>query len=254
MRFRLKRSKITGMNKRGWQFSRQPGQHGLASIVVVSVLIVIMTLITIGFTRLVNRSAVNSANRQFSASATYAAQSGINDVASYLKKYVAANRANPLLPKSTTCTGDGSLIGNSAHPGPYFDKTQLSNPAGTSYTCLLLNPLPKDLVYTQVQNLKSQVVKLNTTATSGALDKLLIAWQPSDNQITGYPTSSSSLNDETTWNSAGGTCQDIGGANASCIPMLRIAMFPVSIGESLSAAQSQSKTVFLYPNTVNWRR
>src|SRR5665213_2935978 len=133
MRFKYKRSKITGMNKRGSRLSPPRGQQGLASIVVVSVLIVIMTLITIGFTRLVNRSAVNSANRQFSASATYAAQSAINDVASYLKKYAINNPGSTLLPKSTTCTGNGSLIGNNNSKGPFYGKSQLSTTASTQY-------------------------------------------------------------------------------------------------------------------------
>jgi hypothetical protein len=247
MRFKYKRSKITGMTKWGFRSGPSRGQQGMASIIVVSVLIVIMTLITIGFTRLVTRSAVNSANRQFSASATYAAQSAINDVASYIKQYAAANIGNPLLPKSTTCTGNGSLIGNSTSQGPFYSKSQLSSNTTTRYTCLLLNPTPSTLVFTQVQNLKSQVVKINTSASAGALDKLLLSWQPSDSQITGFPTSPSNLNDETTWNSSTGICKDSGGVNASCIPVLRVAIFPISNGEPLTSPQAQSKTIFLYP-------
>jgi Tfp pilus assembly protein PilX len=60
MRFKDKRSKITGMRIRGLL----RGQQGMASIVVVSVLIIIMTLISIGFARIVNRTAINSANKQ----------------------------------------------------------------------------------------------------------------------------------------------------------------------------------------------
>lgn len=249
MPFRLKRSKITVMRQRGLRVEPANGQEGLASIIVVSVLIVIMTLITIGFTRLVNRSAVNSANRQFSASATYAAESGINDVASYLKQYAQNNRGNTLLPKSTSCTGNGSLIGNASSKGPFYYKSQLSSDLSTIYTCLLLNPTPSTLVYNQVQNLKSQIVKINTSASPGALDKVLVSWRPSDSQITGYPTSSNNLNDETTWNSSNGTCKDSSGASASCIPMLRLALFPVSTGESLNSPQAQSKTIFLYPQS-----
>jgi Tfp pilus assembly protein PilX len=83
------------------------GQQGMASIVVVSVLVIILTLISIGFARLVSRTVTNSANRQFSASATYAAQSAINDVAGYLKQYVQQYEADhsgaapDFLPKST---------------------------------------------------------------------------------------------------------------------------------------------------------
>ncbi len=247
MRFKDKRSKITSMKSKG----ADPGQQGLASIVVVSVLIIIMTLISIGFARLVNRTAIDSANKQFSASTTYAVQSAINDVASYLKQYAAANPGSNFLPQSTKCNGAGSLIGSTASPGPFYNDSNLSNDTSrsTQYTCLLLNPTPSNLVYTQVQNLKSQVVKVNTSASAGALDKLMLSWQPSNNQITGYPTSASNLNDETTWNSTTVNCKDSAGANASCIPMLRVAIFPVSAGEALSGVQAQSKTIFLYPQT-----
>jgi len=247
MRFKDKRSKIISMKIR----RTGHGQEGLASIVVVSVLIIIMTLISIGFARLVNRTAIDSANKQFSASTTYAVQSAINDVASYLKQYAAANPGSNFLPKSTKCNGAGSLIGSTASPGPFYNDSNLSNDTSrsTQYTCLLLDPTPSNLVYTQVQNLKSQVVKVNTSASSGALDKLMLSWQPSNSQITGYPTSASNLNDETTWNSTTVNCKDSAGTNASCIPMLRVAIFPVSSGEALTGVQAQSKTVFLYPQS-----
>lgn len=247
MRFNHKRSKITGMQGRN--------QQGMASIVVVSVLIIIMTLISIGFARLVNRSAVNSANKQFSASATYAAQSAINDVASYLKAYATANPGSNFLPKSTKCNGAGSLIGSSATPGPFFNDSNLSGDTtrSTQYTCLLLNPTPDNLVYSQVEATKSQVVKVNTSASTGALDKLLLSWQPSCNPSTvpscptGYPVSTSNFNDETTWNTVGSSCKDDSNADASCIPVLRLSIFPISNSSSLSSIQAKGKTVYLIP-------
>lgn len=248
MRFKDKRSKITSMQGRN--------QQGMASIVVVSVLIIIMTLISIGFARLINRSAVNSANKQFSASATYAAQSAINDVASYLKKYAQANPGSNFLPKSTKCNGPGSLIGSSATPGPFYNVSNLSGDSSrsTQYTCLLLDPTPTSLVYSQVAELKSQVVKVNTSASTGALDKLLISWEPSCDPgtvptcPTGYPVSTTNFNDETTWNSVSAACKD-GGADARCVPLLRLAIYPISNSTTLSSVQSKSKTVYLYPQS-----
>jgi hypothetical protein len=240
MWFKDKRSKIITMSSNK--------QEGMASIVVVSVLIIIMTLISVGFARLVSRTATNSANRQFSASATYAAQSGINDVASYLKQYVQANPGSNFLPQSTECNGTGSLIGDGGNHGPFFNDSNLSKDTNrsTQYTCILLNPAPSDLQYLQVNNLKSQVVKVNTSAATGTLDKLMVSWQPTDTSITGYPTSTSSLNDETTWNSSTGICRDAG-ANARCTPILRLTLYPISNSTLLSDAQTTSKTVFLYP-------
>ena len=251
MRLKHKRSKITDMRRNGRQAGAVLNQQGMASIVVVSVLVIIMTLISIGFARLVSRSSTSSANRQFSNSATYAAQSAINDVAAYLKQYAAANPGSSFLPKSTKCSGAGSLIGSAATPGPFYNDSNLSGDASrsTQYTCLLLNPTPDNLVYTQVASLKSQVVKVNTSAATGALDKLMISWQPSDISITGYPTSTSSLNDQTTWNSSTGICKDGSNANASCIPILRLSIYPVANTSVLSSLQAKSKTIFLYPQS-----
>jgi hypothetical protein len=240
MRDRHKRSKITTMRDKGRATSVR-SQQGMASIIVVSVLIIIMTLISIGFARLVNRTATSSADRQFSASASYGAQSGINDVASYLKTYVKNNPNSAFLPQSTKCNGAGSLIGSSASPGPFYNDSNLSNDPGrtTQYTCLLLNPTPSTLLYTQVTNLKSQVVKVNTSAAAGALDKLMISWQPSNPSITAYPPATKPLSDETAWNTGLYT------------PMLRLTVYPVSKGESLTSPQTQSKTVFLYPQAAS---
>jgi hypothetical protein len=254
MRFKDKRSKITGMDVRsrsgGGQAGVETGQEGMASIVVVSVLIIILTLISLGFSRLINRAATDSANRQFSAEATYAAQSAINDVAAYLKKYAQANPGSSFLPKATKCSGPGSLVGTSGAQGPFYNATDLSGNSSARYTCLLLDPTPNNLEYRQVLNLKSQVVKVNTSAAAGALDKLMISWQPScditnnPNCPNGYPLSSNILSDQTTWNSTTPNCKN-SGANAPCIPMLRVTIIPVASGSALSSVQS--KTVFLYP-------
>jgi hypothetical protein len=240
MRYKYKHSRITTMRDKGRQAASVRNQDGMASIIVVSVLIIIISLISIGFARIVNRTATSSADRQFSASASYGAQSGINDVAAYLKTYVTNNPSSPFLPQSTKCNGSGSLIGDSGSPGPFYNDSNLSNDSGrtTQYTCILLNPTPSTLVYTQVFNLKSQVVKVNTSAAAGALDKLMISWQPTDiNNVTAYPPATRPLGDETSWNAS------------KYIPMLRLTVYPVSKGESLSSSQAQSKTVFLYPQT-----
>lgn len=248
MIFKDKRSTITSMKLR----SRPSGEEGLASIVVVSVLIVIMALVSLGFARIINRSASNAANRQFSASATYAAQAGINEVASYLKRYVQLNPTNGYLPKSTKCTGPGSLIGDSTTHGPFYDKSNLASDSSTKYTCILLNPTPTSLHYTTAAT-KSQIVKVNTSAAAGALDKLMISWQPTDtnpaDNINGYPTSFGNLYDQTTWNSTSDKCKDSSNVPAPCLPILRLSIYPVSNGELLSSVQAQSKTVFLYPQS-----
>lgn len=219
----------------GQQATMVRGQDGLASIVVVTILTVIITLISLGFARLMDRAVVNSENRQASNVATYAAQSAINDVATYIKTNTTAYSSN--------CVGNSSLIGSSSSPGPFYNDANLSNTSNRSiqYSCLLLNQTPNDLVYQQLPSNSSRLVKMTTSAWPGSLDKIMFSWQPSNSQITGYPSSTPTLSDETTWNSP---------AN-NYIPMLRATLYPIPSGDSISGVQANSKTVFLYPQPAS---
>src|SRR6266404_2539299 len=82
---------------------RRLNQNGMASIIIVIILVALLTLISIGFARLMGRSVNNALNNQLNDSANYAAQSGINDTIAYLQK-------NPGV-ASTSCSGSGSILG-----------------------------------------------------------------------------------------------------------------------------------------------
>jgi len=239
------------------------GQKGMASIVVVSVLVVIMTLISIGFARIMSRTVSNATNRQLSTAATYAAQSAINDVSAFIK-------TNPTA-YSDTCNGSGTLIGKTGAPGPFYYDSNLSGDTTKTahYTCLILNQTPGDLQYGQIDANLPRVVKLSTSAfstpTTGSLEKLLFSWQSTNpSLVAGYPTnvcpsttvingvticSSSSLKDETSWdNASSGICKDAANNPSECIPILRLTLYPIPVGGgSLANVQANSKTVFLLP-------
>lgn len=210
------------------------GQEGMASFVVVSILIVLLTLISLGFARLMERASQNARNQQAATAATYAAESGINDVATYIKK-------NPTA-KSDNCVGTGSLIGSNTAPGPFYNDANLSgdNFRSTQYTCLLLNQTPQDLVYQNLPTDESRIIKATTSAFAGALDKMMISWQPTNSQLTGYPPATTPLLDATTWNST----------TDNYIPMLRVTLYPIPVGGSVSAVQQNSRTFFLYPQAA----
>jgi Tfp pilus assembly protein PilX len=207
--------------------------RGMASIVIVTVLVVIMTMISIGFARIMNRSIINSANRQASSAATYAAQSAINDVSSFVKL---AGNGNAY---SDKCNGPGSLIGDSTTKGPFYYDSNLSGDTSksTHYTCLLLNQTPTSLQYQQIASNKSRVVKATTSAFKGSVNKYMVSWQSSSGQVSGFPASSSRLFDETTW----------GDASHNYVPVLRVTLYPVPESGDLTNVQARSKTVFLYP-------
>lgn len=202
---------------------RRSNQAGLASIVVVSVLVVVLSLIAIGFSRDMNRAVQQSANAGLGTAATYAARSGINDAIAYLK-------ANP----ATAATSCSQLLTDTISPG---DKTKilanLSGDSVTQYTCLLIDPKPTDLVYQKVSSLKSQVVRVNPTAN---LSKMMVSWQANDRTNVVFPAAGgTSLLDETVW-----------GTNKNA-PVLRVSLYAVPSAAS-GLNNVISKTFFFYPN------
>ncbi len=211
-------------------------ERGMASFVIVSVLVVILTLISLGFARIMTRSAIDSTNRQLGNAATYAAQSGINDVISYMKQYATDHPSNPYV-SSPQCNGSNSLIGSAGNPGPFYNDSNLSGNRNAQYSCILLNQTPSDLVYSGLPPVQSQVVKMTTSAVTGALDKIMLSWQPTNALLTGYPNSNLTLLDENTWT------DPINGY----MPIFRVTIYPVPVSGNVSNLQANARTVFLYP-------
>src|SRR4051794_24071665 len=70
------------------KLAAKKNQKGVASIIVVTILIVLLSLISVGFAKLMSRTVNNSSNRQQNSAAYYAAQSGINEITSLIKKRI----------------------------------------------------------------------------------------------------------------------------------------------------------------------
>src|ERR1700735_2299515 len=118
-------------------------QAGFAAIVIAIVLIIVLSLITVGFAQLMQNNQKQALNKQLSSQAYYAAESGVNDA----ENAIAAAAQNGDTLSKTSC-----LNGVSASPGTdgtdynglYFN-SQVGTSTGASYTCLLINPDPKDV-------------------------------------------------------------------------------------------------------------
>jgi Tfp pilus assembly protein PilX len=204
-------------------------ENGLASIVVVGLLIILLTLITIGFARIMNRSVQNATSNETAASASYAAQSGLNDLADYL-------RTNPNV-KSTKC--NDLIKDSSGAKGPFYNDVNISGDNNVRLTCLLVNQRPTDLAYQNISNLKSKVVKLTTDTVTGTINSFMFSWQARDPSKNATPNPSVDLIDETSWN------------NSNYIPMLRVTLYPVTTSGALDDnVQNNSRTYFLVPSNA----
>ena len=207
---------------------KKPSQQGITSIVVVFVLVVLLTLVGIGFTKVMNRSLQSSSASQQASAASYAAQSGINDAISYIAKSLQANPGADV--SSTQC---GTLIDPG---GPLEAAAKLSPDGSTAYTCILVDPNPSSLFYQNLAPNKSQVIKI-TTATP--LTSLLLSWQASDRTRNQFVPAAKGtvLYDEKTW------------SDANYAPLLRVTLYPIPASGDLTNVQANTKTFFLYPQS-----
>jgi Tfp pilus assembly protein PilX len=62
----------------------EQNEQGLVAIVIVSTIIVILSLMTIGFSRIMDRELRQALDRELASQAHYAAESGLNDARRYV--------------------------------------------------------------------------------------------------------------------------------------------------------------------------
>src|ERR1019366_6721948 len=117
-------------------------EQGFASLIIAITLVIVLSLLTVGFAQLMRNEQNQVTNRQLNSQAYYAAESGINDAARALnagyvqdKKYCGPSTDNP-----------------ATVPGAKYLKDQKINGSSTSteWTCLLINPAPTSLEYGSV--------------------------------------------------------------------------------------------------------
>lgn len=163
-------------------------QEGIVSIMVVSVLIVLLSLVTIGFARLMNRETRQALDRQLGLQSYYAAESGINDAIKYLDGIKASGqpitRANATIDK---CSGDTGKLNQNLSGG--------ANP-NAQYSCVLIDPEPSSLLYT-IKAGQSKIFSFDQER----LSSLLVSWQNSnETKVDNYrPTGNKDFLSTSTW-------------------------------------------------------
>lgn len=209
-------------------------QNGMAALVVTAILISLLSAVAVAFATVMNRELQKSVNNQLGQAAYNAAASGINDAVSYLKD-------NP----NSKISNCNDLLGTSK---PLSASSNLSGNGGTKYTCVLIDPLPLDLVYQSVPANKSQVITASFSAISPntvtIAGRMLISWQSND-KTTYYKYRSASeasgvnpqlLISETNWKAG------------NYVPMLKVSLYPIPIDTKTAAfAKTNAKTFYLYP-------
>jgi hypothetical protein len=140
-------------------------ETGIVAVMVTLIMMLVISLIVLGFAQVSRRTQRNALDTQLSTQAYYAAESGVNDA-------ITVMRTLPVgpLPKKDKCIDSG----------PYqFDSQSLSTlGTGVSYSCVLIDPSPSTIFYSLGEN-ASQAIRLK--AEGGVNFKTLtFSWVPPD--------------------------------------------------------------------------
>ncbi|MBA3757881.1 hypothetical protein H0X09_03380 [Candidatus Saccharibacteria bacterium] len=150
------------------------GEDGLASIIIVMTIIIVLALMTLGFTKLTDRELRQALDRELASQAYYAAESGLNDARLFIDD--AVKNGSPI-PSSSDCI-DTSI-------SPFFvpsisgsyNQPNDPNPSDNTvkYTCIILKTNPYDLIY-DLKAGESKVFKMYVNPDE-SMNRIHFSWE-----------------------------------------------------------------------------
>lgn len=201
----------------------QRNQSGMVSIMVTMILMIVMSLIVVGFAQVSRRNQRVALDRQLSTQAFYAAESGVNDAREFLKGV-----ANPAgVPAKTGCNDN---VG-----GYYAALPNRTLSTGVSYSCLLINPTPTVLQYNNIGE-QSTIIPL-ISATGNAINTLTLEWQAKNASTTPVANCPTAIKNQFT-PSANWDCE---------YGVLRFDLVNVEGNKTIANYQSTTMTSFVVP-------
>jgi Tfp pilus assembly protein PilX len=168
------------MSKMFVRLGRESKEAGMVAIMVTLVLMIVISLIVLGFAQISRRNQRQALDRQLSTQAFYAAETGVNDATELIKSALASGTA---VADKPDCASDGS--------GFYASlDSVIDDDSNVEYTCLMVDPTPNSLVYSSIGK-NSTVVPL--IAESGTISSVRLTWQSKDGSATPATTCPNSV-------------------------------------------------------------
>lgn len=155
--------------------SLKQNESGLVSLVVTMIIMIVLSLIVVGFAQLARREQRIALDHQLSEQAVYAAESGINDAKRIIYDTTSVNKKYNLaggFGNKDTCGTDAYLTSNT-----------LSSTSNVSWSCLLIDQSLQDLKYGNIQTENSTVVPINAVIpgtdpeVAAPISRIVISWQ-----------------------------------------------------------------------------
>jgi len=211
------------------QYRNSQNQAGMVSILVTMLLLIVISLIVLGFAQISRRNQRQTLDRQLSSQAFYAAESGVNDVRNLIEQALAAGNTVPAKPDCTNGSGPAAAFYSSLNP-------TINAGSKVSYSCVMVDPAPKSLAFSDVGPTGTVVPLFSGSGANFGTVKL--TWQSktgSATPTTGCPTTATNrFSPTTSWTCGYG--------------VLRFDIVPVSSASlSPSTLQDTTYTSFLVP-------
>jgi len=199
----------------------------MVSIMVTMIMMIVISLIVLGFAQVSRREGAQALDRQLSTQAFLAAETGVNDARVVIKQRQVDNK--PIIEKSS-CPVDSN------YPAvPTIDSAH-----NVSYTCLLVTTQLKDLTGIISANGDPMVFPIEP-ANGGVVQTLRITWNASSMPASGTATKCTKP--------AGTFLTSGSGGNWKCpFGVLRLDVVPTSTLTRAALGNGQH-TMFLYPRS-----
>lgn len=203
-------------------------EAGFASIVIAIVLVLLLSLTTVGFAQLMRSEEKSALDKHLSVQAEKAAESGINDAA----KAINEGFAQP----KTACGPWTDMSQAGAH---FLTKDTVGN-SGIGYSCLLIDPTPLSLAKSPVDDALHSwtftITGINPDNTNDIvpIHRVIVGWQ-NKNGSGGFVTGGGhAFKKATDWHDTG---------------VLRVSITPIASGLlSRDAMAAGTYSAYLYPD------
>lgn len=143
-------------------------ERGMASILVTMIMIIVITLIVLGFAQVARRNQREALDSQLSVQAYYAAESGVNAAVNYLSANpgYATNTIGNCSAFTTNVLGAGANVVNAA--------------TKTKYSCLMVDPEPSSLELSPLTQNSNTILHIKD-ANGSPLTALRFQWAEQNN-------------------------------------------------------------------------
>lgn len=206
---------------------RQEDENGLVAIIVATMIMIIMSLIVLGFARIMQREQRQALDKSLSTQAFYAAESGINDAVTRIHDITQP----PLADKNDCDTSNDPAKNPSKLIGT------IDGNLDTGYTCLLINNAPRTLEYTQksVTTTGSTIVPIRGS-NDELIDHAEVSWDEGSKTSAFRSCPDTSLPATTSWTNSPG--------------ILRLDLIPADGALTRAGLISNAMNAYLYPSAT----